>query len=90
MAVQRKRDPDLEALILQAATEIRRANPNIGASVAPAPDAATEDALVEEIDAVDAALAQLWDSPEGEQVRQLGYSAAQAVDENRDAPLAVS
>jgi len=82
MAVQRKRDPDLEALILQAAADVRRANPNIGTAAALTPNAATEDALAE-IDAVDAALAQLWDSPEGEQVRQLGYSAAQAVDEDR-------
>lgn len=84
MAVQRQRDPNLEALILQAAAEIRRANPSIGASAASTPNAATEDALTE-IDAIDAALAQLWESPEGEQVRQLGYSAAQAVDEDRGA-----
>ncbi|MBF6590378.1 MAG: hypothetical protein IVW57_07580 [Ktedonobacterales bacterium] len=84
MAVQRKRDPDLEALILQAAAEIRRANPSIGASSAPTTDVATEEAVAA-IDAVDTALARLWDSSEGEQVRQIGYSAAQAVDEDRDA-----
>ncbi|MGH2486730.1 MAG: hypothetical protein ACRDHE_12015 [Ktedonobacterales bacterium] len=86
MAVQRKRDPDLEASILQAAAAIRRANPSVGMPAVPATETATEGAeAVAEIEAVDAELAQLWDSPVGNEVRQLGYSAAQAVDEDRGA-----
>ena len=84
MAVSRKRDADREALILQAAREIRRANPSIGATVNSTLNAATDEALAE-IDAVDAALAQLWDSLDGKCVRQLDYSAAQAIDEDRGA-----
>lgn len=39
MALNRKHNPQLEALILQAAADIRRANPHIGDSEAPAPEA---------------------------------------------------
>lgn len=86
MAVQRKRDPDLEALIHRAAAEIRRANPSIGQSLTSTTEAAIEDAnALAAIEAVDEDLARLWDTPEGELIRQLGYSAAQAIDEDRGA-----
>lgn len=84
MAVQRKRNPDLEALVLQAAVEIRQANPALSAAATDigTPVTARTD---EEIAAVDAEVTRLWDSPEGQQVRQLGYSAARAVDADRGA-----
>lgn len=85
MAVQRKRDPDLEALIHRAAAEIRRANPSIGQSLTSTTEPAMEEEAVAAIEAVDADLARLWDTPEGEQIRQLDYSISQAIDEDRGA-----
>ena len=78
MAVPRQQDPDLEALLRKGAEEITRLNPHIGAP----PPAYTD----EECAAIlrdDEELERLWDSPEGQRAQQLGYSAADAVDEDR-------
>jgi hypothetical protein len=78
MALPRHHDPELEALLLKGTAEITRLNPHIGAP----PPAYTD----EECAAIlhdDEELEQLWESPEGQRARQLGYLAADAVDEDR-------
>ena len=78
MAVPWQRDPKREALLRQGAAEIIRLNPHIGAS----PPEYTEEecaAIVRDDEELDA----LWNSPEGRSAQALGYSAADAVDEDR-------
>jgi hypothetical protein len=78
MAAPSHRDPKREALLREGVAEITRLNPHIGAP----PPAFTD----EECAAIlrdDEELGALWDSPEGQRARQLGYSAADAVDEDR-------
>ena len=69
MAVPSRPDPELEALLHEGAAEIVRLNPHIGA----APPAYSDE---EELDA-------LWNSSEGQHAQSLGYSASDAVDEDR-------
>jgi hypothetical protein len=78
MAVPWRRDPKREALLRKGAAEITRLNPHIGAP----PPAFTD----EECYAIlhdDAELDALWASPEGQRAHALGYTAADAVDEDR-------
>ncbi len=78
MAAPQRRAPDLEALIRRGTAEIVRLNPHIGA-----PPPTFTDEEMAEIQRGDAALAALWDSPEGQRAQALGYSAADAVDADR-------
>jgi hypothetical protein len=78
MAVPRQHDPDLDTLLRKGAAEIMRLNPHIGA---PAP--AYTDAECAAILRDEEELDSLWDSPEGQRAHQLGYTAADAVDEDR-------
>ena len=78
MAVPQPREPDGEDLLRQGAEEVLRLNPHL----ADPPPTYTEEecaAILRE----EAELEALWNSPEGQQAQQLGYSAAQAVDEDR-------
>lgn len=78
MALPRRQDPDLEALLRQGVEEITRLNPHIGA---PPPTYTDEEcaALLHD----DEALEALWNSPEGRRAQQSSYSASDAVDEDR-------
>jgi len=78
MAAPWRRDPRREALLRKGAAEITRLNPHIGA---PPPAFTDEESAAILRD--DAELEALWDSPEGLRARQSGYSAADAVDEDR-------
>lgn len=80
MALPQRRDPDLEALLQAGAAEITKLNPHIGA---PSPEYSNEEcaAILQDDEAIEA----LWNSPEGQRAQQLGYSAADAVDEDRGA-----
>lgn len=78
MALPRQRDPGLEALLREGASEIKRLNPHIGA---PPPTYTDEECAAILRD--DEALQELWNTPEGQRAQQLGYSAADAVDEDR-------
>lgn len=85
MAIRRNRNPDLEALVFQAAAEIRQGNPAIGT---PAPSGAdsspdSPESADEAIASIDAEVAQLWESSEGQLLKLLGYSAAHAVGADR-------
>lgn len=79
MAVPRRHDPDLDLLLRKGAAEITSLNPHIGA---PAPTYTDEEcaAILRDEEELDS----LWDSPEGQRAHQLGYAAADAVDEDRD------
>jgi hypothetical protein len=78
MALNKKRDAEMEALIQRGAAEIKRLNPHIGE----APQPYTEEEL-QELEEMDAELERLWNSPEGQRAQQPGYTAAQAVSEDR-------
>ena len=78
MAVPSRPDPELEALLHEGAAEIVRLNPHIGA----APPAYSDEecaALQRDEEELDA----LWNSSEGQHAQSLGYSASDAVDEDR-------
>lgn len=79
MALNKKRDAELEALILRAAAEIKRLNPHLGEPARPY----TEEEYAEILrDAKE--LDRLWDSPEGRKARERGGTpAADAVNEDR-------
>src|SRR5579872_3042772 len=78
MALPQRHDPDLEALLREGAAEITKLNPHIGA---PPPVYSDEEcaAILQDDEAIEA----LWSTPEGQRARQMGYSAADAVDEDR-------
>jgi hypothetical protein len=78
MAVPWQRDPKREALLRQGAAEITRLNPHIGTS----PPEFTEEECAAILRA-DEELDALWNSPEGRSAQALGYSAADAVGEDR-------
>lgn len=78
MAIPRRHDPDLEAILTRGAKEIVHLNPHIGAVP---PSYSDEECLA--ILSDDSAIATLWDSPEGRRVQQLTYRASDAVDEDR-------
>lgn len=71
-------DPNREALLRRGAAELMRLNPHIGAP----PPAFTDEECTELLHD-DEELAALWASPEGQRAQQLGYSAADAVEEDR-------
>ncbi len=78
MAAPSRHDPELEALLREGAAEIVTLNPHIGAP----PPAYTDEecaAIVRDDEELDA----LWNSPEGQRAQSLGYSASDAVDEDR-------
>lgn len=81
MAVNRKHDPAWDALVAQAAAEVRRFNPHIGEIRRPYPDEEYAE-LVKDSQR----LAMVWD--EIDRLRQnegksQSYTAADAVDEDR-------
>jgi hypothetical protein len=78
MAAPQQRDPEMEALIQQALAEIKQINPRSGA---PPPSYTDEECA--EIMQIDEELAAHWAAPEGQRAQQVGYSAADAVDEDR-------
>ncbi|HEX6122051.1 MAG TPA: hypothetical protein VFY89_02770 [Ktedonobacterales bacterium] len=78
MAVPKRHDAVMEALIQQALAEIKQINPQFGT---PPPPLTAE--LVAQLLQDDEALAALWASPEGQRAQQLGYNAADAVSEDR-------
>lgn len=79
MALNKKRDPRLEALILQAAADVKRVNPHIGAAQQPLADAEYAEVVRghEELE-------RIWDEMErrraGPPAEEL---AAQSVDQDR-------
>lgn len=78
MALHKYRDPALEALLQQAATEMRRLDPQLFAAPTPYTDEEYADVLrdAEELD-------ELWNTPEGQKAKQLGLSASDTIDEDR-------
>jgi hypothetical protein len=78
MAVPWQRDPKREALLRKGAAEITSLNPHIGA-----PPPAFTDEECAEILRDDEELEALWGSPEGQRAQESGYTAADAVDEDR-------
>jgi hypothetical protein len=78
MAAPWSRDPKREELLRKGAAEITRLNPHIGA-----PPPAFTDEKCAEIARDDEELETLWNSPEGLRAQASGYSAADAVDEDR-------
>ena len=78
MAAPSRPDPELERLLRERAAEIVRLNPHIGARP---PAYSDEECAAIERD--DEELEALWNSPEGQRAQSLGYSAADAVDEDR-------
>lgn len=79
MALNKKRDAEMEELIQRGAAEIKRINPHIGEE----PQPYTEEEL-RELEEMDAELERLWNSPEGRRVyREDESPAADAVDEGR-------
>jgi predicted DNA-binding transcriptional regulator YafY len=78
MAVPRRRDPELEELIQQAAAEAKRLNPHL----ATPPQPFTEEEITEILRG-DEELDALWNSPEGQQAQARGISAADIVSEDR-------
>jgi hypothetical protein len=78
MAAPHPREPDWEDLLRQAAEEVVRLNPRLAD---PPPSYTEEECAAILQDAAE--LEALWNSPEGQRAQQLGYSAAQAIDEDR-------
>ena len=79
MALNKKHDPRLETLILQAAVDIKRINPHIGAPQQPVPDS---DYLEVERDRQE--LERIWEELDRERGGPASDEpAAKAVDEDR-------
>jgi hypothetical protein len=78
MAVPWQRDPKREELLRKGAAELLQLNPHIGA-----PPPAFTDEECGEITRGDEELEALWNSPEGQRAQASGYSASDAVDEDR-------
>lgn len=78
MAINRKNESSLEGLILHGAEEIRSLYPSFFE-----PQGALSDEECTELDQLDEELKRLWNSSEGQRAQQLGYSAADAVAEDR-------
>ncbi|MGH2514184.1 MAG: hypothetical protein ACRDHP_00865 [Ktedonobacterales bacterium] len=78
MALHKHRDPALEALIQQAAAEMRRLDSQLFASPTPYTDEEYTEILREAKE-----LDELWNTPEGQKARRLGFSASDMVDEDR-------
>src|SRR5690348_3638779 len=81
MAVEKRRDPGLEALILKAAADVRRHNPQIGEKLPPLSE--SDHAQIQR-DAQE--LERVWDEMERQRGGPpIGEPAAHAVDEDRGA-----
>lgn len=78
MALNKKRDAEMEALIREAAAELKRLNPQWDE-----PSQPFTDEEIRELDEMDAELERLWNSPEGKRAQALGFSAADAISEDR-------
>jgi hypothetical protein len=79
MAMQKRRDARLEALIAQAAEEIKRLNPHIGTPQEPYPEEMYADLARDGRE-----LEQLWDEMDRQRGGPLeGEPAAEAVDADR-------
>ena len=79
MAMRQRRDARLEALIEQAAEEIKRLNPHIGMPQKPFPDA-----LCTELERDGRELEQVWNELDRQRGGPLeGEPAAEAVDADR-------
>ena len=78
MAAPSRPDPELEALLREGAAEIVRLNPHIGA-----PPPAYNDEECAAIQRDEEELEALWNSSEGQRAQSLGYSASDAVNEDR-------
>lgn len=79
MALNKKHDPRLEALILQAAADVRRINPHIDASEQPLAEEDYEDIARERLDAE-----RVWAEMDRERGGALiDELASRAVDEDR-------
>ena len=78
MALNKRRDAEMEELIQRGAAELKRLNPHIGEE----PQPYSEEEL-RELEEMDAELERLWKSPEGRRAQRLGYTAAQTVSEDR-------
>jgi hypothetical protein len=81
MAVNRKHDPAWDALVAQAAAEVRRFNPHIGEIRQPYPDEEYAE-LVKDSQR----LAMVWDEIDRQRQNEgksQSYTAADAVDEDR-------
>lgn len=79
MALNRKHDPRLEALILRAAEDVKRMNPHIGADQQP-----LSEAEYAEIESGQQELERVWDEMERQRGGPLtDEPAARAVDEDR-------
>lgn len=78
MAAPSRPDPEREALLREGAAEIVRLNPHIGA-----PPPAYNDEECAAIQRDEEELEALWNSSEGQRAQSLGYSASDAVDEDR-------
>jgi hypothetical protein len=81
MAVNRKHDPAWDALVAQAAAEVRRFNPHIGGIRQPYPDEEYAE-LVKDSQR----LAMVWDEIDRQRQNEgksQSYTAADAVDEDR-------
>ncbi|WIG61192.1 MAG: hypothetical protein OJF49_003940 [Ktedonobacterales bacterium] len=79
MALNKKHTPELEALILRGAAEVKQLNPHIGHRLPPYSDEEYASILRdgEEIE-------QLWNTSEGQRAQKRpGEPAAEAVDEDR-------
>lgn len=78
MAINKKRGAEMEALIREAAAELKRLNPHWDQPTQP-----LTEAEMRELEEMDAELERLWDSPEGQRARALGYSVSDAISEDR-------
>jgi hypothetical protein len=78
MALPQRQDPTMEALIQQALEEIKQANPRFATGPTPLPEEELAQLLGDE-----QILDQLWQSPEGQRAQQMGFFAADAVNEDR-------
>ena len=78
MAAPSRPDPEREALLREGAAEIVRLNPHIGAT-----PPAYNDEECAAIQRDEEELEALWNSSEGQRAQSLGYSASDAVDEDR-------
>lgn len=78
MALPQRQDPTMEALIQQALEEIKQANPRFATRSARLSEEELAQLLGDE-----QLLDQLWQSPEGQRAQQMGFFAADAVNEDR-------
>jgi hypothetical protein len=78
MAVPWSRDPKREELLRRGVAELLRLNPHLGE-----PPPAFTDEECAEIARDEEELDALWNSPEGQRAQASGYSASDAVDEDR-------